>query len=246
MPTCWVGGPDRMGKTVIITGASQGIGRAAAIRMAREPGVTGIVLIARSASGLEETVAAMDAAPGRQVRCLPYDLADLDGIPALVKGIHDEFGSLDILLNIAGYAEPKSLLDTTADNLVTTFTINVFAMLLLTREFVRYMQGQPAKILNIASTAGITARPGWVAYAASKAAVVSLSATLADELAGTGIKVYSISPGRTATELRRKLAPEEDPSTIMQPDAVADVIAMLVGEGERTLDGQNIIVRQQI
>ncbi len=234
-----------MGKTVVITGASQGIGRAAAIRMCREPGVSGIALIARSARGLEETVAAMELAPDQAVRCLPYDLADLDGIPDLVKGIHDEFGSLDVLLNIAGYAEPKSLLDTTAQNLVTTFTINVFAMLLLTREFVRYMQGRPAKILNIASTAGITARPGWVAYAASKAAVVSLSATLADELAGTGIKVYSISPGRTATELRRILAPDEDPSKIMQPSAVAEVIATLMRDEERTLDGQNIIVRQQ-
>jgi short-subunit dehydrogenase len=234
-----------MAKTVVITGASQGIGRAAAIRMAREPGVGAIVLIARSASGLEETVAAMETTPDQVVRCLPYDLADLDGIPSLVKGIHDEFGSLDVLLNIAGYAEPKSLLDTTATNLVTTFTINVFAMLLLTREFVRFMQGQPAKILNIASTAGITSRPGWVAYAASKAAVVSLSQTLADELAGTGIKVYSISPGRTATELRRILAPDEDPSKIMQPSAVAEVIATLMRDDERTLDGQNIIVRQQ-
>ncbi len=179
------------------------------------------------------------------VRCIPYDLADLDGIPDLVQRIHDETGSLDVLLNIAGYAEPKSLLDTTADNLVTTFTINVFAMLLLTREFVRHVQGRPAKILNIASTAGITSRPGWVAYAASKAAVVSLSGTLADELAGTGIKVYSISPGRTATELRRILAPDEDPSKIMQPSAVADVIANLMRDDERTLDGQNIIVRQQ-
>ena len=74
------------------------------------------------------------------------------------------------------------------------------------------MYDRPAKILNVASTAGITSRPGWLAYASSKAAVVSMSATLADELAGSGIKVYSISPGRTATELRRKLAPEEDPS----------------------------------
>lgn len=234
-----------MGKTVVITGASQGIGRAAAIRMCREPGVTGIVLIARSAAGLEGTLAGMEVSPGQTVRAIPYDLADLDGIPALVESIHEEFGSLDILLNIAGYAEPKSLLDTTAQNLVTTFTINVFAMLLLTREFVRYMQGRPAKILNIASTAGITARPGWVAYASSKAAVVSLSATLADELAGTGIKVYSISPGRTATELRRILAPDEDPSKIMQPSAVAEVIATLMRDEERTLDGQNIIVRQQ-
>jgi short-subunit dehydrogenase len=234
-----------MGKTVVITGASQGIGRAAAIRMCHEPDVSTIVLIARSPSGLEETAAAMETRPDQAVRCIPYDLADLDGIPDLVKGIHDDCGSLDILLNIAGYAEPKSLLDTTADNLVTTFTINVFAMLLLTREFVRHVQGRPAKILNIASTAGITSRPGWVAYAASKAAVVSLSGTLADELAGTGIKVYSISPGRTATELRRILAPDEDPSKIMQPSAVADVIASLMRDEERTLDGQNIIVRQQ-
>ena len=66
-----------------------------------------------------------------------------------------------------------------------TFTINVFSMLVLIREFVRFNDGRPAKILNVASTAGITARPGWVAYAASKAAVVSLSATLAEELAGS-------------------------------------------------------------
>jgi short-subunit dehydrogenase len=234
-----------VGKVCVITGASQGIGRASAIRMAAEPDVTALVLIARSTDGLRETAAAIEA-PNVTVRCLPYDLADLDGIPALVEGIHDEFGRLDLLLNIAGYAEPKALLDTTSQNLVNTFTINVFAMLLLTREFVRFAQGRPAKILNIASTAGITARPGWVAYAASKAAVVSLSQTLADELAGTGIKVYSISPGRTATELRKILAPDEDPSSIMQPSAVADVIASLMRDEERTLDGQNIIVRQQL
>jgi short-subunit dehydrogenase len=234
-----------VGKTCVITGASQGIGRATAIRMSREPGIDNIVLIARNAKGLEETRAAMDAG-GAHVKLIACDLSDLDSIPGLVASIHDEFGAVDVLLNIAGYADPQALLDTTAHNLVTTFTVNVFAMLVLIREVVRYMQGRPGKILNIASTAGITARPGWVAYSASKAAVVSLSQTLAEELAGTGIKIYTISPGRTATELRRKLAPEEDPSTIMQPDAVADVIALLVGDAERTLDGQNIIVRQQI
>jgi short-subunit dehydrogenase len=233
------------GKICLITGASQGIGRATAVRLSREPWVSRLVLVARSASGLDETAKAC-VGGSAEVEVIGADLSDLDSIPDLVTRIHDEHGSIDVLCNIAGYAEPKSLLDTTADNLVTTFTVNVFSMLILTREVVRAMQGRPAKILNIASTAGITARPGWVAYAASKAAVVSLSQTLSEELAGTGIKIYSISPGRTATELRRKLAPEEDPSTIMQPDAVADVIAMLVGEGERTLDGQNIIVRQQI
>jgi Short-chain dehydrogenases of various substrate specificities len=231
-----------MGKVCVITGASQGIGRAAAIRMSREPDVSVLVLIARNAGGLEETAAALER-EGKEIELIPYDLMDLDGIPDLVRRIHDQFGSIDILLNIAGYADPQSLLDTDVDNIVKTYTINVFAMLLLIREAARYMHDRPAKILNVASTAGITSRPGWLAYASSKAAVVSLSATLADELAGSGIKVYSISPGRTATELRRKLAPEEDPTTIMQPGQVADVIAQLMSDTETTLDGQNIIVR---
>jgi 3-oxoacyl-[acyl-carrier protein] reductase len=233
-----------VGKVCVITGASQGIGRAAAVRMSREPDVSAIVLIARSAANLEETVAAMDA-DRTEIWPIAYDLMDLEGIPDLVKGIDDRFGGIDILLNIAGYADPQSLLDTSTENIVTTYTINVFAMLVLIREATRYMLDRPAKILNIASTAGITSRPGWLAYASSKAAVVSLSATLADELAGSGIKVYSISPGRTATELRRKLAPEEDPTSIMQPTHVADVIAQLMSDTEQTLDGQNIIVRMR-
>jgi len=233
-----------MGKTCIITGASQGIGRATAIRMSREPDVTGLALIARSASGLDGTIEAMGPT-GCRVEAFPYDLGDLEGIPALVDRIVERFGGIDLLCNIAGYAEPRALLDTTNDNLVRTYTVNVFAVMVLTREVVRTIHGRAAKIVNIASTAGITSRPGWLAYASSKAAVVSLSTTMADELAGTGIKVYTISPGRTATELRRTLAPEEDMSSIMQPDQVADVIASLLSDSENVLDGQNIIVRKQ-
>ena len=232
------------GKVCVITGASQGIGRAAAVEMSRQPEVSTIILIARSADGIAGTAAAME--PGKDVRLVAYDLGQLEGIPGLVEEICAEHGGIDLLLNIAGYAEPKSLLDTTVENLVKTFSINVFQMLVLIREMVRFSDGRPAKVLNVASTAGITARPGWVAYAASKAAVVNLSATLAEELAGSGVKIYTISPGRTATELRRKLAPDEDPSSIMQPEQVARVIATLMRDDELTLDGQNIIVRQQM
>lgn len=234
-----------IGKTCVITGASQGIGRATAIRMSREPDVTGIALIARNGAGLAETAAAMDA-EGRAIECFPYDLIDLEGIPQLVRRIQERFGGIDLLCNIAGYAEPRALLDTTNENMVRTYTVNVLAMMVLTREMVRWHPRRPGKILNVASTAGLTSRPGWVAYASSKAAVVSLSTTLADELAGTGVKVYTISPGRTATDLRRTLAPEEDMTTIMQPEDVADVIAKLLHDSEGILDGQNIIVRKQV
>lgn len=233
-----------MGKVAVITGASQGIGRATAIRLSQEPDISGMALIARGAEGLAGTRESIG--PGTDVELYPYDLADLDGIPELVRSIRARFGTIDALCNIAGYAEPKALLDTTTENVVRTYTVNVMAMIVLIREAVRVMRYHPAKILNVASTAGISSRPGWLAYASSKAAVVSLSSTLADELAGSGIKVYTISPGRCATELRRVLAPEEDMSTIMQPEEVADVIAKLLDDSESILDGQNIIVRKQV
>ena len=75
--------------------------------------------------------------------------------------------------------------------------------------------------------------------------MISISQTLSAELAEYGIKVYCVSPGRCATDLRRKLAPEEDPSSIMQPEDVAEVIRNLAGETGNALDGQDIVVRQQ-
>jgi 3-oxoacyl-[acyl-carrier protein] reductase len=234
-----------MGKVAVITGASQGIGRATALRLGRDPQVSGLALIARDADKLAATRDAIDA-DGADVEIYPYDLADLDGIPDLVRSIARRFGSIEILCNIAGHADPKALLDTTTENVVRTYTVNVLAMIVLIREAVRAMRHHPAKILNVASTAATSSRPGWLAYASSKAAVVSLSATLSDELAGSGIKVYTISPGRCATDLRRILAPEEDMTTIMQPEEVAEVIAKLLDDAETTLDGQNIIVRKQV
>ena len=107
-------------------------------------------------------------------------------------------------------------------------------------------QNDESKILNVASTAGMSPRPGWMSYASSKSAVISISETLAQELSEYNILVYCISPGRAATDLRRKLAPEEDPSTIMQPEHVAKVIGNLMRMSEQCLDGQNMIVRKQV
>lgn len=230
-------------KSCIITGASQGIGRATAVKMSYEEGIKNIALIARNADNLNKTKELMN--PKCNVIVVPHDMMDLDGIEDVVDNIYKEFGAIDLLINGAGFVNPTALLDTTNENFERTFTINTVSMLVMIRSCVRYMKGRDAKILNIASTAGSTSRPGWVAYAAAKAGVISLSRTLADELRGYKIKVYCISPGRCATELRRILAPEEDPTTIMQPEDVADVIANLLSSGENCLDGQDIVVRQK-
>ncbi len=108
------------------------------------------------------------------------------------------------------------------------------------------MKRSGGQILNVASTAGSSARPGWLAYASSKAALISMSQTLSEELSEYGIRVYCISPGRCATELRKVLAPDEDPTTIMQPEHVGEVVNRLLSDDGICLDGQNIVVRKQV
>ena len=230
--------------TCIITGASKGIGRAIAIKMSHRDDIDNLVLMARSRDLLEETKSLMN--PGKNITFYAVDLTDFEVVPKIVKEVYEEFGSIDSLFNVMGYANPKSLLETDIENLEDTYRVNVFSLLILTREVVKYMKNSGGRILNVASTAGMTSRPGWVAYASSKAAVISLSETLSNELADYGILVFCISPGRCATELRRVLAPDEDQSTIMQPEQVADVVNSVVFEQGVCLDGQNIIVRKQV
>lgn len=232
-------------RTCIITGASAGIGRAAAIEVSKLGEYGNIILISRRKDQLLETKALMQA--DVNVELLPYDMENIDGISALVQSIFEKYGSIDCLLNIAGYTDPKFLLETSQENLTKTFQINVFAPYLLCKECARYMKSNKeiSKIINIASTAGSTPRPGWSVYAMSKAAVIEMSLTLTEELEDYGIKVYCLSPGRCATELRRKLAPEEDQSKIMQPKDVGREIARMASRNETCLDGQNIIIRKK-
>lgn len=228
----------------IVTGASQGIGRATAIALAAKRDYSSIVMVSRNLEKLEETKA-LAGNPGNMF-ALPFDLEELEGIPAMVSSVVKDHGDIDLLVNVSGYADPKPLFETDARSLEKTFRVNVFALTLMCREVAKNMRGhRRGKIINIASTAGSTPRPGWISYSSSKAAVISISQTLTAELAEYGVKVYCVSPGRCATDLRRKLAPEEDPATIMQPEQVAEIIANLSGDTGNALDGQDIVVRYQ-
>ncbi len=231
-------------KTCIISGTSSGIGKETAILLSRKSQFDNIVMLGRNLAQMKYTLGEMD--DGVHTDIWEIDFKRPENIPAVVSGIYKKYRQINCLLNIAGYAEPDPLLSTTLENMLTTYSVNVFSPFVLMRECVRYMKKSGGKILNIASTAGMSPRPGWISYASSKAAVISMSQTLTDELAEYGIKVYCVSPGRCATELRKRLAPDEDPSSIMQPDEVAKIISSLIDSDEKCLDGQNIIIRKRI
>lgn len=232
-------------RTCVITGISSGIGRETAIQISRSGQFHHIALLGRNVNSIQETKNQMEN-ENIDVSIWEVDLSKPEKIPEIINNIYAKTLSIDCLLNIAGYTDPQPLLSTTLDNMVQTYTVNVFSPFVLIKECVKYMKWNGGKILNIASTAGMTPRPGWLSYSSSKAAVISLSKTLTEELAEYGIKVYCISPGRCATKLRKRLAPNEDPSTIMQPVEVAEVICSLIADSEGCLDGQNIVVRKKI
>ncbi|WP_188454987.1 SDR family oxidoreductase [Virgibacillus oceani] len=233
-----------MSKTCIITGASRGIGRAIAIELSKREDISNLILISRTESGLEETSKLMNH--GKTIDFYAMDLTNYEEVKRLIHAVGEQYGTIDMLINVAGYANPKSLLETSIEDWEKTYQINVHSLFNITKEAVKFMKKTGGKILNVASTAGSSARPGWLAYASSKAALISISSTLSEELSDYGILVYCISPGRCATELRKILAPDEDPTTIMQPEHVGEVVGHLLSDDGVCLDGQNIVVRKQV
>lgn len=233
-------------KTCIITGIGSGIGKSVALELNRRKYYDAYAVLGRNIEAIESTIDEMKQNGADNIAFYKIDLSDASLIPSIINEVAKNNGEIVALYNIAGYTDPQSLLTTSLESFELTYKINVFAPFLLMRECVKYMKSNGGKILNVASTAGMTPRPGWLSYASSKASVIAMSQTLTAELAEYGIKVYCVSPGRCATKLRTRLAPDEDPTTIMQPEEVAEVICNLMNPNECCLDRQNITIRKQI
>ena len=228
----------------LITGASKGIGRAIAIDLSRD--CSAMVLVARHRPPLETLCDELaHRAPDCRVFAQCFDVTDPEAVEEGFKVVHTELKGLDLLVNCAGKAiPPTAVQEISLATWNQIFAVNVAGPFLLTKAAIPAMRGarNPA-IVNIASTAGISARPGWSAYAASKAGLINFSTTMAAELKPYGIRVHCVAPGKTGTELRRVLAPDEDPAVIMQPEAVARIVRFLVTTDGHFLQGQTIVVR---
>jgi len=234
-----------MSKSILVTGASKGIG----LRTVREffyadNGVTDFILLSRDSDEFQMALKDLNANNPYGKTVTPYyiDLADRNKVVALTEEIVKAHGKVNILINNAGYTAPMSIQQIDFADFERTIGVNLYAPFTIVQSLLH--NGNTFDlIVNIASTAGINGRSGWLTYSASKAAVISMSEVMKEELAIYGTRVVCISPGRCATDLRRTLAPDEDPSTIMQPEHVAKVIAMLASDVGRFVDSQNLVVR---
>jgi len=234
-----------MSKSIMVTGASKGIGLATVREFfhADNP-VSEFILVARDSEEFDVALKQLAANNpyGKRVTAYRMDLAERDAVVTLAKQIMTDHGKVDILVNNAGYTAPMAIQQIAFADFERTIAVNLYAPFTIVQSLL-HNRNTFELIVNIASTAGITGRSGWLTYSASKAALISMSEVMKEELAIYGTRVVCISPGRCATDLRRTLAPDEDPATIMQPAHVAGVIAMLASDIGRFVDSQNLVVR---
>lgn len=228
---------------ILITGASRGIGFATATA-ALKHGAEKVVMVARASSQFDYAVKQLKSLVNddNRVIAIQADLSKSEGVAIVIQQLVELNIEIHHLVNNAGYTKPAPLHEATITDFKMTMSVNVYAPFLLIQQMMRLNFGLQT-IVNIASTAGIRGRPGWLSYSASKAALIAVSETLREELEPYGVNVVCLSPGRCATDLRKKLAPDEDPSTIMQPSQVSDVIMLSLSKLGRLVDSENIVVR---
>jgi short-subunit dehydrogenase len=223
------GGPRR---NALVTGASTGIGRVFAERLARDQ--YDLVLVARDAGRLEELAKRLAAERGIEARVLAADLTE----PAGLARVEAELGENppDLLVNNAGFGTVGRFAELDLAGEESEVRLNVLALLRLTHVALRPMlERGHGGVINVSSLAGESAAPFNATYAATKAFVTSFTEALSEELRGSGVRVQALLPGFTRTEFQERAG--IDPSSVpriawMEPEAVVDASLAALQRGQ--------------
>lgn len=191
-------GQKLSGKVAIVTGASKGIGAEIARHLAAA-GANVVVNYASSRSGADKVVADIQSAGGKAI-AVQGDLSKPADITKLFAETKKAFGKLDILVNNAGVYDFKPLSEVTVDHYRKMFDLNVLGLLLATQEAAKYFGEAGGSVINIGSVVGRGAVPGGSVYSATKAAVDSITRSLAAELGPQRVRVNTVNPGMVETE----------------------------------------------
>ena len=217
-------------KIALVTGASRGIGRAAAVAL----GGAGahVICVARTVGGLEETDDAITKAGG-SATLVPLNLKDFAAIDRLGASIYERWGRLDAFLGNAGLLGALTPLAQLDPKLFTELVeINITANWRLIRSLDPLLrQSEAGRALFVTSGAAHKHTPYWGGYAMSKAALESLALTYAAECEGTKVKVNLLNPGPIRTAMRAKAMPGEEPSSLKRPEDLAPLIVELLSPG---------------
>jgi NAD(P)-dependent dehydrogenase (short-subunit alcohol dehydrogenase family) len=188
------------GKVALITGASSGIGRAAAHRFAAEG--ARVALVARAADALAEVGEKIEAAGGQSM-AIPADITREADIDRVVRNTVNVLGGVDVLVNAAGIIDTGTIETTSLQDWDYMMSVNVRGPFYLMQLAMPYLVERQGCVVNVSSVTGIRAFPGILAYCASKAAVDQLTHCAALEMAGKGVRINAVNPGVVVTQLHR-------------------------------------------
>ncbi len=238
-----------MSKIAIVTGASKGIGRACALRLAKD-GMTVIVNYSRSDEAANKAVEEIKAAGG-SAAAYKADVSDPEQVKTMFKDIADQYGTVDVLVNNAGIVKDEYLLMLTSETLDKCLDLNIKGYLYCAQQAVLKMFRQKSGVIvNMSSVSAKMALAGQSVYSATKGAVNSMTQTMAKELARYGIRVNAVAPGFVMTEMVDQL-PEDKKKEYLKAvpmgrfadvSEVADLVSFLCSDESKYITGQSIVL----
>jgi 3-oxoacyl-[acyl-carrier protein] reductase len=235
------------GKVAVVTGASKGIGAGIAKYLAVE-GASVVVNYASSREGADQVVLEIAKEGGKAI-AVQADVAKKKDIEHLFAETKKAFGRLDILVNNAGVYQFAPLEEATEDDFHRMFSINVFGLILATREALKYFGAEGGSVINIGSTASSLTPPATVVYTATKGAVDAITRVLAKELGPKKVRVNSINPGVVETEgfhtlgipgsdFEKQAIAQTPLGRIGQPGDIAPTVAFLASSESAWVTGE--------
>jgi NAD(P)-dependent dehydrogenase (short-subunit alcohol dehydrogenase family) len=223
------------GKVALVTGASQGLGRALALAYARE-GAT-VVLNSRSYESIRDVVEEIHDL-GTEVLGIGADVTSSSDVQELVDVAVEHYDRIDVLVNNAGLLGPRVAIEEyPEDEWRSVLDANLTGPFLVSKAAIPHMR-ESASIINVTSGVSVEGRAEWGAYSVSKFGLEGLTQILAAELKDRGIRVNSVDPGGMRTEMRAAAYPDEDPTTRITPEENTAVFLYLASDESRDVTGE--------